>query len=76
MRSQKLHHGLETVCLSYQDEHNVYAIGSRSHTTILDARTLQPIQNKNIISLFPTCGNLLYLFINYFFVFSIHSIGE
>lgn len=56
IRSQKLHHGLETVCMSYQDEHNVYAIGSRSHTTILDARTLQPIQNKNIVSLFPTSG--------------------
>ena len=56
MSSQKLHQGLETVCLTYHNDHSVYAIGSRSHTTILDARSLQPIQNKNILSLFPTCG--------------------
>lgn len=56
MGSQKLHHGQETVCLAYQEDHNVYAVGSRSHTTVLDGRSLQPIQNKNIASLFPTCG--------------------
>lgn len=47
---------METVCLGYQEERGVYAVGSRSHTTILDARSLQPIQNKNIASPFPTCG--------------------
>ncbi|XP_057380840.1 DDB1- and CUL4-associated factor 12 homolog isoform X1 [Daphnia carinata] len=56
MGSQKLHHGTENVCLGYHDERNLYAVGSRSHTTVLDARSLQPIQNKNIASPYPTCG--------------------
>lgn len=56
MGTQKLHHGTENVCLGYHDERNLYAVGSRSHTTVLDARSLQPIQNKNIASPYPTCG--------------------
>ena len=54
---------MENVCLGYQEERNLYAVGSRSHTTILDARSLQQIQNKNIASLYPTCGSLLKIFL-------------
>ena len=51
---------MENVCLGYQEERNLYAVGSRSHTTVLDARSLHPIQNKNIASLYPTCGKVPY----------------
>ena len=78
MGSQKLSHGMETVCLGYQEERNVYAVGSRSHTTILDARSLQPIQDKNIASLNPTCGNLsyhLYLFLKFNYYLFLFLLG-
>lgn len=55
---------MENVCLGYQEDRNLYAVGSRSHTTLLDARSLQPIQNKNIASPYPTCGELRFSLIS------------
>lgn len=41
--SRKLPACQENVCLAVQDD-GVYAIGCRSYTLLLDARTLQPIK--------------------------------
>ncbi|XP_032664296.1 DDB1- and CUL4-associated factor 12 [Odontomachus brunneus] len=51
--SRKLPACQENVCLAVQDD-GVYAIGCRSYTLLLDARTLQPI--KKIPSRYSGCG--------------------
>jgi hypothetical protein len=39
--SKKLPHTLENVCLSTDEECQMYAVGSKAHTDLLDSRTLQ-----------------------------------
>ncbi|XP_015117989.1 DDB1- and CUL4-associated factor 12 [Diachasma alloeum] len=51
--SRKLPACQENVCLAVQDD-GVYAVGCRSYTLLLDARTLQPI--KKIPSRYSGCG--------------------
>ncbi|CAD6240953.1 GSCOCG00009024001-RA-CDS [Cotesia congregata] len=51
--SRKLPACQENVCLAVQDG-GVYAVGCRSYTLLLDARTLQPI--KKIPSRYTGCG--------------------
>jgi hypothetical protein len=36
---------MENVCLSVDDDSFQYAVGSKAHTDLLDARTLQVIEN-------------------------------
>ncbi len=52
--SKKLPHNLENVCLSTDEEANMYAVGSKGSTDLLDARTLQAI--KKIPSRNSGCG--------------------
>ena len=35
---------MENVCISVDDDSFMYAVGSKAHTDLLDARTLQVIQ--------------------------------
>ena len=35
---------MENVCISVDDDAFMYAVGSKSHTDLLDARTLQVIK--------------------------------
>ena len=39
--SKKLPHTTDTVCLAVDDESTTYAVGSKTNTDLLDARTLQ-----------------------------------
>jgi hypothetical protein len=41
LMSKKLPHTLENVCLSTDEECQMYAVGSKAHTDLLDSRTLQ-----------------------------------
>ena len=52
--SKKLPHTTDTVCLAVDDESTTYAVGSKTNTDLLDARTLQV--NKNINYLVITIG--------------------
>lgn len=40
--STKLPYCLENVCLAQELDREVYAVGSKSHITLFDARTIQP----------------------------------
>ncbi|XP_076037382.1 DDB1 and CUL4 associated factor 12-like protein isoform X2 [Oratosquilla oratoria] len=42
--SRKLPHALENVCLTKREDCSLYAIGSKSHTSLLDPRTLQHVR--------------------------------
>jgi len=42
--SKKLPHTTDTVCLAVDDESTTYAVGSKTNTDLLDARTLQAIK--------------------------------
>lgn len=47
--SRKLPHAMENVCLTRKEDSSLYAIGSKSHTTLLDPRTLhyvRKVRNK------------------------------
>ena len=39
--SKKLPHKEENCCLSADEDYQMYAVGSRSHTDLLDSRSLQ-----------------------------------
>ena len=41
LMSKKLPHTLENVCLSRDEECQMYAVGSKAYTDLLDSRTLQ-----------------------------------
>ncbi|CAL4063156.1 unnamed protein product, partial [Meganyctiphanes norvegica] len=45
--SRKLPHAMENVCLTRKDDCSLYAIGSKSHTTLLDPRTLHHVRKVN-----------------------------
>ena len=49
--SKKLPHNMENVCLSTDEEANMYAVGSKGSTDLLDARTLQVTGINNYSSL-------------------------
>lgn len=44
----------ENVCLAMQSDHSLYAVGSKSHITLIDSRTLCPI--KTIPSHYESCS--------------------
>lgn len=52
--SKRLPHNMENVCLGVDDDSFQYAVGSKAHTDLLDARTLQKI--RNIPSRNQGCG--------------------
>lgn len=45
--SRKLPHSMENVCLTCKEDSSLYAIGSKSHTTLLDPRTLHHVRKVN-----------------------------
>ena len=49
--SKKLPHNMENVCLSTDEEANMYAVGSKGSTDLLDARTLQVMNEWTQIAL-------------------------
>jgi WD repeat-containing protein 40A len=52
--SKRLPHTMEVVCLATDEEGQMYAVGSKANTDLLDARTLQAI--KKIPSRSGGCG--------------------
>jgi len=52
--SKRLPHTLENVCLSTDEECQMYAVGSKAHTDLLDSRTLQSV--RKIPSRNAGCG--------------------
>lgn len=52
--SRQLPFSPENVCLAQQLDKSLYAVGSRSHVTLLDSRTLQPA--SKIPSRYQSCG--------------------
>ena len=52
--SKRLPHTMENVCLSTDEECQLYAVGSKAHTDLLDSRTLQPV--RKIPSRNSGCG--------------------
>ena len=55
--SKKLPHNMENVCLSTDEEANMYAVGSKGSTDLLDARTLQVTNERRSCRLFPSNVN-------------------
>lgn len=54
LMSKKLPHTLENVCLSTDEDFQMYAVGSKAHTDLLDSRTLQSV--RKIPSRNSGCG--------------------
>jgi len=52
--SKRLPHTMENVCLSTDEDCQMYAVGSKAHTDLLDSRTLQPV--RKIPSRNSGCG--------------------
>ncbi|XP_014667872.1 PREDICTED: DDB1- and CUL4-associated factor 12-like [Priapulus caudatus] len=52
--SRKLPFCLENVCLTNHEDYELYAVGSKSHVTFLDSRTLKPV--NYIVSPYRGCG--------------------
>ena len=46
--SKKLPHTTDTVCLAVDEDNTTYAVGSKTNTDLLDARTLQVCALKSI----------------------------
>ena len=42
--SKRLPHNKENVCMAVNDDAQLYAVGSKAHTDLLDARTLQAVR--------------------------------
>lgn len=51
---KKLMYCLENVCLTIQEEYKFYAVGSKSHVSFIDARTLD--MKNHLVSPFRGCG--------------------
>ena len=47
--SKKLPHGVDSVCLTKREDCSLYAIGSKSHFTLLDPRTLHHVRKVSIV---------------------------
>jgi len=52
--SKRLPRALENVCLAMDEECQLYAVGSKAHTDLLDSRTLQSV--RKIPSRYQGCG--------------------
>ncbi|XP_037082780.1 DDB1- and CUL4-associated factor 12-like [Pollicipes pollicipes] len=52
--SRKLPHSMDNVCLALGDNCKMYAVGSKSHTTILDPKSLKVL--KKITAKYHGCG--------------------
>lgn len=52
--SRRLPHSMDNVCLALSEQHQVYAVGSKSHTTLLDPRSLKVL--KKIPAKYHGCG--------------------
>ena len=52
--SKRLPRSQENVCLSADEEYQMYAVGSKAHTDLLDSRTLQSV--RKIPSRYQGCG--------------------
>ncbi|XP_043206811.1 DDB1- and CUL4-associated factor 12-like [Amphibalanus amphitrite] len=52
--SRKLPHSMDNVCLALGDNCKMYAVGSKSHTTILDSKSLKVL--KKITAKYHGCG--------------------
>lgn len=46
--SRKLPHAMENVCLTRKEDSSLYAVGSKSHTTLLDPRTLHYVRKVKL----------------------------
>ena len=61
---------MENVCISVDDDSFMYAVGSKAHTDLLDARTLQ-VNDKTLSRLHTVSRHLfsicLFLFIHNFY---------
>ena len=58
---QRLPHNMENVCLGVDDDSHMYAVGSKAHTDLLDARTLQV---NNMFMLELIISNCLHILCN------------
>jgi len=54
LMSKRLPHTMENVCLATDEDCQMYAVGSKAHTDLLDSRTLQPV--RKIPSRNSGCG--------------------
>jgi len=54
LMSKRLPHTLENCCIAPDEEYQLYAVGSKSHTDLLDSRTLQSV--RKIPSRHSGCG--------------------
>ena len=54
--SKKLPHKEENCCLSADEDYQMYAVGSRSHTDLLDSRSLQVMIVRNRRLRMQFCG--------------------
>ncbi|OXA61881.1 hypothetical protein Fcan01_03088 [Folsomia candida] len=52
--SRKLPFSMENVCLAVHEDYGLYAVGSKSHTSLMDARTIQCV--KKILSKYSGFG--------------------
>jgi len=52
--SKRLPHNKDNVCITVSDDSQLYAVGSKAHTDLLDARTLQAV--KKITTRQNCCG--------------------
>lgn len=46
--SRKLPHAMENVCLTQRQDYSLYAVGSKSHFTLLDPRTLHHVKKVSL----------------------------
>ena len=51
---------MENVCISVDDDSFMYAVGSKAHTDLLDARTLQ-VNDKTLSRLHTVSRHIFYL---------------
>ena len=65
---------MENVCLSVDDDSFMYAVGSKAHTDLLDARTLQVNRYCNICSKHSDLLNIFFHKISLIFHTIIHFI--
>lgn len=52
--SRKLPFSMENVCLAVHEDYGLYAVGSKSHTSLMDARTVQCV--RKILSKYSGYG--------------------
>ena len=65
---------MENVCISVDDDSFMYAVGSKAHSDLLDARTLQV--NDKTLSRLHTVSRRSYFLSAYFYSYSISILIE